>query len=938
MSIKRILLIKNVLQGYAKCNESRIQSANRKEIAMGRITLKIDSQEIQTWHGATILEAALENKIYIPHLCYHPDLKPAGACRVCIVELDNGHSVASCRTPVREGMVIKTNSPEIDKVRRPVIEMIIANHHMDCKSCLKKGQCALQKIMAYMKIDKQRIQKNMRLPVTGLPVDDSNPFFVRDHNKCILCGICVRTCREIAKVDAIDFAGRGNKTKVAAFGDRAIAQSKCISCGECVIRCPVGALVLRNPRRPVQRVKSVCPYCGVGCGVYLGIKDNEIVQVLADKASSVNFGNLCVKGRFGLGFVHSPDRLKEPLIRQGIGKGTDKNISSNSPRFTIHDSRFKEASWDEALDLIARNLKKCKAEEFALIASPKCTIEDNYIAQKFARVVMGSNNIDTSERLYYSPNIAAFRRTGRCVGFSPSPEDGDGFPEAVKQKIGQIEQAACILIAGANITRSHPVLALKIKNAVDKGARLLVISPNENDLCRIAERWLKPYPGTELALIMGMCNVIVGEELFDDAFIKMYCNNFEEFRESLDDFSLGRVERITGVPRDLIEEAARVYADSKPAAIFWGSGITQFAHGTDNVHALINIAILTANIKHSLALNPLSEQSNSLGACDMGCLPDYYPCYQPVSSPDIRKQFESLWSCTLNQNPGLALTDIIDAVLAGKIKVLYIIGSNLASTFAPSKKVQAALKKAKFIIFQDLFLNETSQYAHAILPAASFAEKEGIFINTEGKARNISKALEPAGNSRPDWAILCDLANRLKHKGFTFESAENILSEILSVIHDLPETIEGFKLFPLQYTPSAEMSDMDYPLLLTTEGDIYSDGVMSEKVEGLRVLKTKNYIYINPKDADDFEISDGETIRVISRHGSIEIEVKLTGSTPSGLAFTNMEQARINQILNPVLDNISRTPGMKMCAVRIEKIKRKRKSQKKQKRASRSHV
>lgn len=290
---------------------------------MDRISLKIDDKDIVTRKGSTILEIALANNIYIPHLCHHPDLKPAGSCRVCLVELDNGQIVTSCRTPAKEGMSVKTNSPEVDRVRRPVIEMIIANHHMDCRNCLKKGQCALQKIMAHMKIDKQKIRQDMRLPAAGLPVDDSNPFFIRDHNKCILCGICVRTCQMIAKVSAIDFAGRGNNTKISAFGDKAIAQSKCVSCGECVIRCPVGALALKNPQKPMQQVKSVCPYCGVGCGIYLGIRDNKIVHVKADTASPVNFGNLCVKGRFGMGFVHSPDRLTTPLIKKSRGKGED---------------------------------------------------------------------------------------------------------------------------------------------------------------------------------------------------------------------------------------------------------------------------------------------------------------------------------------------------------------------------------------------------------------------------------------------------------------------------------------------------------------------------------------------------------------------------------------------------------------------------------------
>lgn len=897
---------------------------------MGRVALTIDGQKIQTWQGATILETALDNKIYIPHLCYHPELKPAGSCRVCMVKLGNGHLAASCRTLVQEGMIVETKSPEIDMVRRPIIEMIIANHHMDCRNCLKKGQCELQRIMAHMKIDKQKIRQNMRLPEQSLPVDQTNPFFIRDHNKCILCGICVRTCQEIAKVHAIDFAGRGNTAKIAAFGDRAIAGSKCVSCGECVIRCPVGALALRNTKKPLQQVKSVCPYCGVGCGMYLGIREDEIVQVKADAANQANSGRLCVKGRFGTGFVHSPDRLQEPFMRVTLkehsARGSER--SAKKPGHRMPDAGvFRVASWDEALEFVAKKLKKYKGEEFALIASTQCTNEDNYLAQKFARVVMGSNNIDTSARLSYSPNIAAFRRTGKCVGFD-SPELSAGFPDPAKQRTDQIEQAAGILIAGADITRSHPVLGLRIKEAIENSAKLLVISPNETELCSYAEKWLKPYPGTELALIMGMCSLLVREELFDDAFTRMYCSNFDEFREAIDDFSLGRVERITGVPRDLIEEAARIYAERKPAAIFWGSGITQYAHGTENVHALINLAILTANITHPLALCPLSEQSNTLGACDMGCLPDYFPCYQPVGSSEARDRYESLWECRLNPEPGLALTEIIDDTLAGKIKALYIIGSDPASIIAPPGKVHAALKKAEFIVFQDLFMNETARYAQVILPAASFAEKEGTFINTEGKVQRIERALEPPVNSRPDWEILCSLAEKLERKGFAFENADDILSEVVSIIQQFPEKIGSFKLFPLQYTPPSETSDMDYPLVLTAEGDLYGGGVLSEKTEGLRALRPENHISINPKDADDFEIADGETVRIVSRHGSLDIDVRLARTTPAGLAVMNQEGAKFNQLLNPVLDAISRTPEMKMCAVRLEKIKKRSRARK----------
>ncbi len=894
---------------------------------MEKISIRIDGQDIVARKGATIFEVALANKIYIPHLCYHPDLKPAGACRMCLVETENGQFVTSCRTPIKEGMIVKTKSPEVDRVRRPVVEMIIASHHMDCKNCLKKGQCELQRIMAYMKLDKKRIQQNLRLPKMELPLDESNPFFIRDHNKCVLCGICVQTCQKIARINAIDFSGRGNNTKITTFGDKPIAQSICVSCGGCVIRCPVGALVVKKPQRPAQQVRTICPYCSVGCGVFLGIREGAVVNVRADKKSPVNNGYLCVKGRFGLSFVHSPDRLKEPLIRQKKGKGAGKDNPPISPPYqrgewgggTPHSSLFIEVSWDEALITVAKKLKRYKGEEIAIIASVKCTNEENYVTQKFARVVMGSNNIDSSARLCDAPSIAAMLEANGIPPPTPPFTKGE-YPfnkGGLEKEVADIEKAACILIAGANVTRSHPVIGIKIKKAVENGARLIVISPKEIDLCRYAQVWMNPYPGTDLALIMGMCKVLADEELHDNSFIEEHVDNFEDFKESLEDFSPGRVERITGVSGDKVKEAARLYANSKLSAIVWAAGITQYSQGTNNVLSLINLSILTGNIKHSSGLIPLWGQNNALGASITGCLPDFYPGYQPVADPDIRKKFENAWGQSLNPEPGLTLTEILEATREGKIKALYIIGTDLVTSVAPTKKVKEALKKAKCIIFQDMFFNETAKFAHVILPAASFAEKDGTYTNTERRIQSINKALDPAGNSKPDWQILCELARSLKIKGFDFNSTEEIMSEVSSITSGLQAPKDKFRFTPLQYKSPAEVTDIDYPLILITERDLYSGGFLSGKVEGLEILKTKDLVYINPKDAADFEIQDGERLRVISRWGKISGEARLTGSTPTGLISMNLSEEKMNQLINPALDEASKTPEMKICAVKI---------------------
>ncbi len=887
----------------------------KEERMMETISIRIDDQDIIAQKGSTILETALANKIYIPHLCHHPDLKPAGACRVCLVELDNGQLVTSCRAPVKEGMIVKTKSPGVDKARRPILEMIIANHHMDCKNCLKKGQCELQRIMAFMKIDKKRIQEKLRLPKVDLPLDDSNPFFIRDHNKCILCGICVHTCKKIARIHAIDFSGRGIHSKISTFGDKSVAESICTSCGECVIRCPVGALVVRKPQRPAQEIKTICPYCSVGCSLFLGIREGAIVNVRGDREGPANYGHLCVKGRYGLGFVHSPDRLSKPLIRQGKGKNTGKGKDTPSDSSPYHQG-FIQVSWDEALITVAGKLKKYKADEIAVITSTKCTNEENYIAQKFARVVLGTNNIDTSVRLCGAPSISALTKTSGIRIIAPSllPVTQGGA-----EGVADLEKAACILIAGANVTRSHPVLGLKIKKTVEHGAKLIVMSTRETDLCRIADIWLDPYPGTDLALIMGMCNLIVEEGLQDNVLIGQHTGNFEDFRESLEDFSIGRVERITGVSRDKIEEAARIYGQNKPSSILWGSGITQYSQGTNNVLSLINLSILTGNIKQPSGLIPLWGQNNALGACNMGCVPDFYPGYQPATDPEIRKKFEASWGQSLNPEAGLTLTEILDATREGKIKALYIIGTDLMRNTAPTRKVKEALKKAKFVVCQDIFMNETAPYAHVILPSASFAEKSGTYTNAERRNQKINKAIDPPGNAKPDWQILCDLANQLKRDGFNFSTTEEIMSEISLVTGASPPSKDKYTFALLQYKPPAEVTDIDYPLIFTTERDLYSEGLLSRKVDSLNMLRSKEFVYINPKDASDFEIGDGQLVKVISRWGKISGVARLTGSTPTGLVSMSLIEEKTNQLMNPVIDTVSKTPEMKICAVRLEK-------------------
>ena len=891
---------------------------------MDKVTLIIDGLEIVADKGMTVLEAALENGIYIPHLCYHPDLKPVGVCRLCMVEIEGRGLTISCQAPVEQGLVVRTESPDIDKVRRVSVELLIANNNVDCLSCAKNNQCELQRIAAYLGIEQERVER-LRRPTRALPIDTSNPFFDLDPNKCVLCGICVRTCEEIQGVSAIDFVFRGYNTTISTFGNKPIVESRCESCGECVVRCPVGALTPKKFQQPAREVKTTCIYCGVGCGIYLGVRGNKIVGVRGDTDNPVNKGSLCVKGRFGYDFINHPERLTSPLIKI--------------------NGKFVEATWEEALEIVTRKFSQYKGENFAAISSAKCTNEENYLIQKFARVVMGTNNIDHCARLCHAPTVA-----GLAQSF------GSG---AMTNSINEIKDAACILAIGTNTTAAHPIIGLQIKRAVQNGAKLIVANPKEIDLSRFADIFLQHRPGTDVALLMGMMKVIIDEGILDETFIEERCENFEPFKKSLNNFKLDFVQQTTGIPGQRIVEAARCYATYKPATILYAMGITQHTHGTDNVLATSNLALLTGNIgKPSTGVNPLRGQNNVQGACDMGALPSVYPGYQKVDNPEVKRKFESAWGCGLPDSPGLTHIEIFDAIHQKKIRALYLVGENPILSEANAKHVEEALKKLDFFVVQDIFLSETARFADVILPAVTFAEKDGTFTNTERRVQRVRKAIEPVGDAKPDWQITCQIAKRLRGKGFDFSRPMEIMKEIASltpsykgisydrldngglqwpcVTRDDPGTpilhTERFatengkgKFMPLEYKASAELPDDKYPLLLTTDRSLFHfhTGTMTRKVKGLDILNSQELLKINPEDASHFRIADGEMVQVFSRRGKIMVKTKVTDVCPPGVVSMTFHfaESRTNVLTNSALDPVSKIPETKVCAVRIEKLK-----------------
>jgi formate dehydrogenase alpha subunit len=713
------------------------------------ITIELNGSDAVGREGMTILELAQKNDIYIPTLCHDPHLKPVGACRICLVEDEkSGNLLASCVTPITSGMLINTNSEKVLEARRTVVKLLLAGHPDSCIVCDKGNHCQLRKIASELgigHIEFDRVRKYY-------PIETANPFIERDLSKCIMCGKCIRGCQEIEGIGAIDYAYRGFKTKPATALDLPLEQSICEFCGLCVSMCPVGALTDKLSRYKggvKESIRTVCPYCGVGCSIYLNVRDQEVISVSPAEEGSVNRISLCVRGRYGFEFINSQERLKTPLVKK--------------------NDVFIEATWDEALGFASAELNRIKRKYgghvLAGIGSYRCTNEDNYLLQKFFRAALVSNNIDTSARLSVLPSFNGL-------------EESFGIG-VTTNSIEELEDSDVILVIGSDLTQSHPIVGQKIRRAVKvNGAKLIVINPDDITIANFADMHLKLKAGTDIALLNSFINVIINEDLYDKKFVDTRTEGLEQIKEHVLKYPLEHVEEITGILKEDIRSAARSYASAQRASIVAGKDIIHYGYGREAAIMLANLAMLTGNVgKESTGIYYLVPHNNLQGAYDMGALPDFLPGYQKLSNHSVKEKFEREWGIKLSGNAGLTVSEIIHAAKERKIRGMYIIGDNPVLGYPDKDLVIDALQSIEFLVVQDIFMSETAEMANVVLPAASFAEKDGTFTSIDRRIQRVRKAIEPVGEARPDWKIIEELSTKVGYP-MNYDSPAQIMEEI----------------------------------------------------------------------------------------------------------------------------------------------------------------
>ena len=911
------------------------------------ITFLLDGREVSAREGETIWQVAKREGIDIPHLCYSPEpgYRADGNCRACMVEIEGERVLAaSCIRKPSQGMKVKVASDRAKTARQMVFELLIADQPK--RDTSRDPQSKFWAWADRMNIGVSRFPKDKR-PAA----DRSHPAMAVNLDACIQCNLCVRACREVQVNDVIGMAGRGHGEKIVFDFDDPMGASTCVACGECVQACPTGALmpasVMNDNNQRVgfadRKVDSVCPYCGVGCQLTYHIKNDKLLYVTG-RNGPANENRLCVKGRFGFDYVSNPQRLMHPMIRKdGVPKVPHEQVDPSNPW-----THFRKATWEEALDRAAAGLKKIRdrdgAKALAGFGSAKCSNEEAYLFQKLVRAGFGTNNVDHCTRLCHASSVAALL-------------EGVGSG-AVSASFNECKNSDVIIVIGANPTENHPVAATFFKQAAKRHAKLIVMDPRGQALKRHAWKMLQFKNGTDVAMLNAMLNVIVTEDLYDKQYVQTYVEGFEAWKENIKDFTPEEMEPICGIPADTLREVARTYARAHSAIIFWGMGVSQHTHGTDNARCLIALSLITGQIgRPGTGLHPLRGQNNVQGASDAGLIPMFFPDYKSVEKPEFRDKAEKLWGAKLDPKEGLTVVEIITAIHNNVIKGMYILGENPAMSDPDLNHAREALAHLEHLVVQDLFLTETAAYADVVLPASAWPEKDGTVTNTNRQVQMGRQALPLPGEAKPDWWITQEIGRRI---GMTlnYTHPRDIFAEmslLMPSLNNIPwERVEresavtypaeaidkpgkdvvfdkgfprpgGFgKLIAAKLQPPDETPDHEYPFILTTGRQLehWHTGAMTRRASVLDALEPGPTAAVSRGTIAKLGIKPGDMIRVSTRRGTVELNSRQDDAIPDGVVFIPFAffEAAANKLTNPALDPFGKIPEFKYCAARVEAL------------------
>jgi formate dehydrogenase major subunit len=929
------------------------------------ISLTVNGEPRESRPDERLIEVINRTGSKVPQVCYHPHLGPIQTCDTCMVEVD-GKLVRACATHVTPGMNVSTNSPRAVVAQREAFDRILGNHMLYCTVCDNNNDnCTVHNTTKLLAVEHQKI------PFKTKPyeVDSTNPFYRYDPDQCILCGRCVEACQNVQVNETLSIRWEDPYPRVLWDGGAPIGESSCVSCGHCITVCPCNALMeksmlghagfLTNLPKPalngmidlvkgiepdtgygailkvseaeaamresrIRRTKTVCTYCGVGCSFDIWTKDRQILKVEPGDGPA-NGISTCVKGKFAWDFVNSGDRLTKPLIREG--------------------DKFREASWDEALNLVARRFGEIKArsgpDSLAFISSSKCTNEESYLMQKLARAVMGTNNMDNCSRYCQSPATMGLFRTVGYGGDSGSIKD--------------IENASLVLVIGSNTAESHPVLATRVKRAHKlRGQKLIVFDLRENEMAKRADLFVRPKPGTDLVWLSAITRYILENGLANASFLEKWVNGLEQYKKSLHPFTMEFAAETCNLPIETLKNVAQMIAKAEGVCVLWAMGVTQHTMGSDTSTAISNLLLVTGNyMRTGTGAYPLRGHNNVQGASDHGAMPNFLPGYQSVDDPEVRARFEAGWKVKLPTTKGLDNHEMIEAIHQGKLKAMYLFGEEISLVDSNSNFVKEGLVKLEFFVAQDIFFSDTCRFADVILPASPSLEKEGTFTNTERRIQRLYQVFEPLGGSRPDWQIIQDVANRLG-ANWDYHHPSEIYREIASLTPLFAgvtyERLEGYKslhwpvsadgsdqpllytkgfhfpdgkarLFPLSYSQPTDQPNGEFDLHLNNGRllEHFHEGNLTYRSEGIREKTPDTFVEVSPQLAAERRIQSGTWVQLVSRYGQVRVRAVVTDRVNGKELYMPMNSAEspVNRLTSSYTDKITHTPAYKETSVRL---------------------